>query len=650
MRAVSIAAALSFVGIAVAGTYVALAPHLPMSGRSPLMATVPVPMATAGAPAAKVAPPAADATASEPRSVRSIVVRPDGTIVNADSADARAFAPAAPSSTTVPAARAAVPNVAAAGSTINGDLVITPNASATTAPTAPRPATALALPKPDASVPAITPSLPVPGTERYPNATLNPVKRVAEMPVSTFSTDVDTASYANVRRFLQEGRLPPRDAVRVEELLNYFDYGYAAPTSADEPFRATVALTPSPWAPDREIIHIGLKGYDLAPREQPRLNLVFLVDTSGSMMPQDRLPLAQKTMNLIIDQLRPQDRVSLVAYAGTAGVVLNPTAGSEQARIRAAVDRLSAEGATAGGDGLALAYSLAEQNFAKGAVNRVVLMTDGDFNMGITDPELLKAFVAGKRATGIYLSVFGYGRGNYKDALMQALAQNGNGTAAYIDTLQEAWRIFRDDFAGGVFPIANDVKVQVEFNPALVAEYRLIGYETRALNREDFNNDRVDAGEVGSGMAVTALYEIKRTGSVPPVDPLRYQPQVVSVGTSDMTAGELAYLKIRYKLPGDARSQLMTRPITEGDRIDSDAAPQATRWALAVAAYGQVLRGDPYLASGFGWDRVLDLAQRARGEDPSGTRAEFVTLVRAAAAMRPPAAYSASGVPPYPLR
>jgi Ca-activated chloride channel family protein len=458
------------------------------------------------------------------------------------------------------------------------------------------------------------------------------VQRVNESPVSTFSTDVDTASYANVRRYLRQGYLPPPDAVRVEELLNYFDYDYAAPESATQPFRGTVAVTPSPWAPDHEIIHIGLKGFETPRADLPPLNLVFLVDTSGSMMAPDRLPLAQKTLNILIDQLRPNDKVSLVTYAGSAGVVLYPTEGSQKPAILSAVNNLQAGGSTAGGQGLAAAYNLAEQNFDKSAVNRVILMTDGDFNVGITDPAALKQFVSDKRQTGVYLSVYGFGRGNYNDALMQVLAQNGNGIAAYVDTLEEARKLFRDDFAGSVFPIANDVKVQVEFNPAVVGDYRLIGYETRALARQDFGNDRVDAGDVGAGLAVTALYEITRVTYLIALGPSDYIVQPVAGNGMDR---ELAYLKIRYKLPGEDTSHLAARPIIEADRVEAHAASEATRWALAVAAYGQKLRGDSYLAPDFGWDRVLDLAKSATGSDPFGIRAEFVTLVRAAAAVAP---------------
>ena len=468
---------------------------------------------------------------------------------------------------------------------------------------------------------------PVVDTERYPDATPNPVKQAASDPVSTFSIDVDTASYANVRKFLTDGHLPPRDAVRVEELVNYFDYGYAQPASPDTPIAVSVAVTPSPWAPGREIIHIGLQGYDLPAADQPPMNLVFLMDVSGSMNAPDKLPLVQKALNLLVDQLRPEDRVAIAVYAGAAGAVLAPTPGNQKLKIRCAIDSVHAGGSTAGGEGLALAYAMAEEGFGKAAVNRVILMTDGDFNVGIADPEKLEDFVAGKRKTGIYLSVYGFGRGNYNDTMMQTLSQSGNGTAAYIDTFDEARKLFRDDFSGSLFPIADDVKIQVEFNPAKIAEYRLIGYETRLLDRSDFNNDAVDAGEVGAGASVTALYEVTPVGGPLTVDPLRYQ-DAPKAGSPD---GELAYLKIRYKLPGGTTSTLIERAIGEGDRPAAlDGAPEATRWALAVAAYGQLLRGDPYIGAGYGWNDVLALAQGARGDDPFGLRAEFVQLVRAA--------------------
>lgn len=469
-------------------------------------------------------------------------------------------------------------------------------------------------------------------TERYPNATANPIRQVASDPVSTFSVDVDTAAYANVRRFLNEGVRPPTDAVRVEELINYFDYGYARPKDRATPFSSYVALAPSPWSSQRQILHIGIQGFDLPKGEQPPLNLVFLIDTSGSMASDDRLPLAQRSLSLLIDQLRPQDRVAMVAYAGSAGAVLAPTDGRQKLKMRCALNALQSGGSTAGGQGLSLAYALARQNFDPKAVNRVILVTDGDFNVGVSDPSKLKDVVAEKRKDGVYLSVFGFGRGNYNDTMMQALAQNGNGTAAYVDSLQEARKLFREDFSRSMFPIADDVKIQVEFNPAQVSEYRLIGYETRMLAREDFNNDQVDAGEVGAGASVTALYEITPVGATPSADPLRYGKAPARAASP---AGELAFLKIRYKAPGGRTSRLIERPITRADGAPTlAAAPEPTRWAVAVAGFGQKLKQDPRVSDAFGWGDVISLAQAARGADPYGERAEFVQLVRAAADVR----------------
>ncbi|HEY3815071.1 MAG TPA: von Willebrand factor type A domain-containing protein [Caulobacteraceae bacterium] len=469
-------------------------------------------------------------------------------------------------------------------------------------------------------------------TERYPHAPINGVHETQADPVSTFSIDVDTTSYSNVRRFLNDGMLPPHDSVRVEELVNYFRYDYPLPASKTEPFKPFVAVAPSPWSKGKEIVDIAIQGYDLNRDQRPPLNLVFLVDTSGSMMTPDRLPLARQALNVLIDQLRPQDHVALVAYAGSVGEVMAPTSGDQKLKMRCALASLEAGGSTAGGAGLALAYKVARESYRVGAANRVILMTDGDFNVGVADPSKLQDFVAEQRKTGVYLSAYGYGRGNYNDAMMQTLAQNGNGTAGYVDSLDEAKRLFREDFSSSVFPIADDVKIQVEFNPARVSEYRLIGYETRMLNREDFNNDKVDAGEVGSGASVTALYEITPVGGPSSVDPLRYQP--AAAGAKDQ-GDELAYLKVRYKLPGEQISHLITRPITAADAVtDLDRAPESTRWALAVAAYGQKLRGDPWLGDGFGWDRIADLAEHSGGGDAYGLKAQFVTLVKKAGAAK----------------
>lgn len=480
---------------------------------------------------------------------------------------------------------------------------------------------------------------PMPGDvdrERYEDVEVNPIHAVADDPVSTFSIDVDTASYSNVRRMLNQGRLPPRDAVRIEELVNYFRYDYPLPQTREQPFSTSVTVAPSPWAEGRQLVHIGLQGYNIVPRERPPLNLVMLLDVSGSMGEPNKLPLVQQSFRMLIEQLNARDRVSIVVYAGAAGAVLEPTPGSEHARILAALDNLNAGGSTAGGEGLRLAYSLAEQNFNRNAVNRVIIATDGDFNVGINDPQQLQDFVSRKRETGIYLSVFGFGGGNYNDALMQRLAQNGNGVATYIDTLNEARRVLRDEMASNMFSIANDVKIQVEFNPARVAEYRLIGYETRMLRREDFNNDQVDAGEIGAGHSVTAIYEIVPVGGNTFNDELRYQPDA---RPAPGAASELAFLRIRYKLPGQDTSRLIERPITNSDAVANIAqANESARWATAVAGYGQLLRGDPYLAQGYDWDDVINLAQSARGRDEFGWRAEFLQLARAAssaAAMNP---------------
>ena len=467
--------------------------------------------------------------------------------------------------------------------------------------------------------------------ENYRETQTNPVKSVATDPVSTFSIDVDTASYSNVRRMLNSGNLPPRDAVRVEELINYFDYDYALPANRTTPFSTTVSVVPSPWASGKQLVHIGLQGYDVAPAQRPPLNLVLLIDTSGSMGPPNRLPLAKQAFRMLIDDLGPRDRVSMVVYAGSAGAVLEPTPGNEKAKILAALDNLSSGGSTAGGQGLALAYTLAERNFDRNAVNRIILASDGDFNVGITNPTELEGFVTRKRETGIYLSILGFGGGNYNDALMQRLAQKGNGTAAYIDTLAEARKVLHDQAQSALLPIADDVKIQVEFNPTRVAEYRLIGYETRMLNREDFNNDRVDAGEIGAGANVTAIYEITPVGGRTLNDPLRYQSPRPQAAPS----GEIAFLRIRWKPPGASESKLIERPITARDMSATiAAAPESTRFATAVAGYGQLLRGDPYLDRGYGYDQVIDLAQGARGADPFGWRAEFVQLARAAKAGR----------------
>ncbi|MGE0116888.1 MAG: von Willebrand factor type A domain-containing protein [Dongiaceae bacterium] len=463
--------------------------------------------------------------------------------------------------------------------------------------------------------------------ERYGDVAANPVKLVAEQPVSTFSVDVDTAAYANVRRFLTDGVLPPVDAVRTEELINYFSYDYPLPESSEAPFRADVALFDSPWDEGSRIIRIGLQGYDIPAAVRPPANLVFLVDTSGSMDSPDKLPLLKQSLRLLTEQMRPEDSVAIVAYAGDAGVVLESTKGSERLKIRAAIDAFAAGGSTAGAEGIRQAYALAEAAFRKEAVNRVILATDGDFNVGITDPGQLEDFVARKRESGVYLSILGFGTGNLNDLLMQKLAQAGNGNAAYIDSLMEARKVLVEEMGSTVFTIADDVKIQIEFNPAEVAEYRLIGYETRLLAREDFNNDKVDAGDVGSGHSVTALYEITPPDSASRlVDDLRYGGSVRPAAAAD---GELAYLRIRYKLPGADESRLIEQPVLASARTSFEAAPVDARFATAVAAFGQLLRNDPHVGR-LAFADIHRIGRAARGADEFGYRSEFLRLVQAA--------------------
>jgi Ca-activated chloride channel homolog len=469
--------------------------------------------------------------------------------------------------------------------------------------------------------------------DRFTASDANAVKSVASEPVSTFSIDVDIASYAFVRRALNAGNLPPKEAVRVEEMINYFPYDYPLPEDKSAPFRPTVSVLPAPWNPANKLIHIAIKGFDVAKAERPRANLVLLIDTSGSMSPEDRLPLIKNAFRMLIDTLRPDDTVGIVTYAGGTQVALEPTKVADKRKILEAIERLQAGGSTAGGAGIQEAYRMAEGALDKTAVNRVILATDGDFNVGITSVDELKSFIERKRETGIYLSVLGVGRGNYNDALMQALAQNGNGVAAYIDTLNEARKILVDEVSSTLFPIAKDVKIQVEFNPAQVTEYRLIGYETRLLKREDFNNDKVDAGDIGSGHTVTAIYEVTPVGSPRFVEDLRYKQPAVT--TPKEGTGEYAFLRINYKLPTETVSRRIELPITQAlEKASIDQIPTDVRFSVAVAAFGQLLRSEPYLKA-FGYDEVIALAASARGEDLFGYRAELLNLVRLAKTARP---------------
>lgn len=491
------------------------------------------------------------------------------------------------------------------------------------------------------------------GQDKFDNFKPNPVKVVAAEPVSTFSIDADTASYSFVRRAINGGQLPPRDAVRVEEMINYFPYEYQLPSNKEEPFAPKVTVFTTPWNPDTKLMHVSIKGYDIDHAKKPRSNLVFLIDVSGSMSSPDKLPLVQNSLRMLLDSLSPDDTVGIVVYAGSSGTVLEPTKVSQKHKILEALGRLEAGGSTAGGQGIEQAYALAQANFDKDAVNRVILATDGDFNVGITDQNQLRALIEQKRVSGIFLSILGYGQGNYNDALMQTLAQSGNGTAAYIDTLNEARKVLVEEAGSTLFTIAKDVKIQVEFNPSQVAEYRLVGYESRLLNREDFNNDRIDAGEVGAGHAVTAIYEIRPVGSKPQSDPLRYNkseaPKPVEKGEF---GEEYAFVKIRYKLPDENVSKLMTQPvskanelpldvtITPGAKADVMTVSNEVRFATAVAVFGQMLKGDPHVAS-YTYDQVIALADSARGKDAFGYRAEFVNLVRLAKSL--------SGAQPTPM-
>ncbi|WP_049803038.1 vWA domain-containing protein [Bradyrhizobium japonicum] len=474
------------------------------------------------------------------------------------------------------------------------------------------------------------------GRDKFANAPENAFKVARDAPVSTFSIDVDTASYAFVRAQLNRNVLPPAASVRTEELINYFPYAYEAPASASEPFRADVAVFPNPWAEGRKLIRIGVKGYALQQTSRPRANLVFLIDTSGSMAPQNRLPLVKQSLAMLVTQLKPEDRIAIVTYAGNAGTALEPTSVSEKAKILGTIDRLEAGGSTAGAEGIRQAYALAEQNFDASGVNRVILATDGDFNVGITNKDELQGFVERQREKGIFLSVLGVGAGNYNDALAQTLAQNGNGVAAYIDTINEARKVLVEEASSTLFPIGKDVKIQVEFNPATVAEYRLIGYETRLLNRDDFSNDKVDAGDVGSGQTVTALYDIVPVDGPRVVDDLRYGAQAPA--SDSPSPAEYAFVKIRYKLPRSDQSVLVSTPVdraSEHGRFED--APLDARFATSVAAFGEILRGGKHTGR-FGYDDVLRIASAARGDDPYGYRSEFLQLVRAAktaSAMQP---------------
>ncbi len=475
-----------------------------------------------------------------------------------------------------------------------------------------------------------------PDRENYAHIAEGGTYRARETPVSTFSVDVDTGSYAVVRRMLNEGRLPVRDAVRIEEMINYFDYGYAAPPDSGHPFSVHTELGPNPWNAGTHLLKIGIQGRTEGHAGLPPANLVFLVDVSGSMRSPDKLELLKQSLRLLVARLRAEDRIAIVVYAGASGLVLPATPGDRKSAILAALDGLSAGGSTNGAAGIRLAYQVARENYIENGVNRVLLATDGDFNVGTVDVAALKDLVAGQRASGISLTTLGFGSGNYNDHLMEQIADIGNGNHAYIDRLAEARKVLVGQLAGTLNTIASDVKIQVEFNPAVVSEYRLVGYENRVLRREDFNNDRVDAGEIGAGHNVTALYEIRLAGpgNAPRIDPLRY-----GGGREEADAGihgELAWLKLRYKHPGAPDSVLLQRPVQVRElRRDLARTSPDYRFAAAVAGFGQLLRGGSSTGR-FGFGDVLELAVAARGTDAHGYRGEFIGLVELAQALATP--------------
>ena len=459
--------------------------------------------------------------------------------------------------------------------------------------------------------------------DQYGHFEDNPIRRASEHPVSTFSIDVDTGAYANVRRMLREGRLPPRDAVRVEEMINYFGYDYPVPEPGGDPFSVSIEQAATPWNAKTRLVQIGIKGYQPPVEEIPPANLVFLIDVSGSMAPADRLPLVVNGLKMLVRELGPEDRVAIVVYAGATGVVLESTPGDRKATITAALDGLRAAGATNGGAGIQQAYAQAEQGFIEGGINRVILATDGDFNVGTVNFQALLDMVKARRETGIALTTLGVGSGNYNEHLMEQLAAAGNGNHAYLDSLAEARKVLVDERHATLMRIASDVKIQVEFNPAVVAEYRLIGYENRLLKREDFNNDQVDAGEIGPGHTVTALYEVALVGSGGErIDPLRYTDREEQLAGSHTE--ELGFLQLRYKRPGENDSHLIQTPIP---RSLNGQGSDRLAFAAAVAAFGQHLRGGDHL-EGFGLNEIHHLASRSRGDDPFGYRGEFLQLIR----------------------
>jgi Ca-activated chloride channel family protein len=468
-------------------------------------------------------------------------------------------------------------------------------------------------------------------TESYDRLDDNPFRKVADQALSTFSIDVDTASYTNTRRFLTQATLPPKDAVRIEEFVNYFHYDYPVPEKGT-PFSSNVEIAACPWKTDHRLVRIGLKGWEMTDDARPASNLVFLLDVSGSMSAVNKLPLLKQAMTMLVERLSENDRVAIVVYAGASGLVLRSTTCDNKETILASLDRLSAGGSTNGGSGIQLAYNTAVANFIPGATNRVILCTDGDFNVGVTSEGDLTRLIEKSARSGVFLSVLGFGMGNYKDAMLEKLADKGNGNYAYIDTLNEARKVLVEEMGSMLVTIAKDVKIQVEFNPARVDAYRLIGYENRLLAAEDFNDDKKDAGEIGAGHTVTALYEIEPAGKGVEdsgVDPLKYQePKGLSAAAG---TGELLTVKLRYKQPEGDQSDFLSFPVRDAGKAFAEASGDF-QFAAAVAAFGMLLRDSSHKGDAT-YDSVLAIAADGRGADPFGYRAEFLDLVRRAAAL-----------------
>lgn len=470
--------------------------------------------------------------------------------------------------------------------------------------------------------------------EEYSSISENQFHSSKETPLSTFSIDVDGASYSNVRRYLSSGQLPPLDAVRTEEFVNYFKYQYPQPRGND-PFSINTEIADCPWNKDHKIALIGLQGKNIPTEKLPASNLVFLIDVSGSMMDENKLPLVKQSLRLLVDQLREQDRVSMVVYAGNAGLVLEPTSGSKKAEITRAIEALEAGGSTAGGQGLRLAYKTAADHFIKEGNNRIILCTDGDFNVGESSNEAMEKLIVTEREKGIFLSVLGFGMGNYKDSKMQLLADKGNGNHSYIDGIAEAKKVFVNEFGGTLFTIAKDVKLQVEFNPAMVQGYRLIGYENRLLNKEDFNDDKKDAGELGSGHTVTALYEIIPAGISSPfiksVDKLKYQEEEEEEAIKQPASSDWLTVKFRYKEPAGSKSRLLEVAM-DSKTVRFEKASENLRFASMSAAFSMMLRNSEFV-KGFTYSNIQQLASAAVGTDAEGYRKEFVKLVQTASSI-----------------